>query len=184
MSVWIVLPGWRECVAESMSSVEARIHTDRNIDVFLESLTIAPVCNKLLHKRFLKPNTIGLIHPGGYTGNVNYSNKDIMWLLYREQIDGCTIRHARKWCEYRPPELPKLSVEGFCVETRTVYEFLVRMFLGHTCLPFRGVTTLAKDNLAERYEQIMARLQRITCAGYTVEVVWECHSDKDILPHH
>ena len=30
----------------------------------------------------------------------------------------------------------------------------------------------------------MARLQRITGAGYTVEVVWECQFDKDILPHH
>ena len=54
-----------------------------NIDVFLESVTIASACNKLLRKRFLKPNTIGLILPGGYTGNVNYSNKAILWLLYR-----------------------------------------------------------------------------------------------------
>ena len=30
----------------------------------------------------------------------------------------------------------------------------------------------------------MARVQQITCAGYTVEVVWECQFDKDILPHH
>jgi hypothetical protein len=55
-----------------------------NIDVFLESVTIASACNTLLRKRFLKPNTIGLIPPGGYTGNINHSNK-VMWLLYREQ---------------------------------------------------------------------------------------------------
>ena len=30
----------------------------------------------------------------------------------------------------------------------------------------------------------MAILQRITSSGYTVEVVWECQFDKDILPHH
>ena len=30
----------------------------------------------------------------------------------------------------------------------------------------------------------MARLQRITGAGYTVEVVWECQFDKDILQRH
>ena len=29
----------------------------------------------------------------------------------------------------------------------------------------------------------MTRLQRITGAGHTVEVVWECKFDKDILPH-
>jgi len=65
-----------------------------NIDVFLESVTIASACIKVLRKRFLKPNTIGLIPSGGYTGNVNYSNKAIMWLVYQEQTDGCTIRHA------------------------------------------------------------------------------------------
>ena len=77
-----------------------------NIDVFLESVTIASACNKVMRKRFLKSNTIGLIPPGGYTGNVIYSNKAIMWLLYREQTEGCTIMHARNGREYRPPNFP------------------------------------------------------------------------------
>ena len=29
----------------------------------------------------------------------------------------------------------------------------------------------------------MARLQQITCAGYSEDVVWECQFDKDILAH-
>ena len=155
-----------------------------NIDLFLESVTIATACNKVMRKRLVIPNMIGLIPPGGYTGNVNYSNKAIKWLLYREQSDSCTTRHARNGREYRPPELPNLSVDGFYAETRTVYEILGCVFHGHTCLPFRDVTNLAKDTLAERYEETMARLQRITSTGYTVEVVWECQFDKDILPHH
>ena len=57
-----------------------------NIDVFLESVTIASACNKVMGKRFLKPNTIGLILPGGYTINVNYSNKAIMWLLTENRL--------------------------------------------------------------------------------------------------
>ena len=81
-----------------------------NIDVFLESVSIASACNKLIRKRFLKPKTIGLIPPGGYTGNVNYSNKAIMLLLYREQTDGCTIRHARNGRKFRFPEIPNMSV--------------------------------------------------------------------------
>jgi len=32
-----------------------------NVDIFLECSTIASVCNKVLLKRFLKPETIGLI---------------------------------------------------------------------------------------------------------------------------
>ena len=91
-----------------------------NIDVFLESVTIPSTCNKVMRKRFLKPNTIGLYPSGGYTGNVNYSNKPIMSLVYREQTDGCTIMHARNGREYRPPELPRPSVDVFCAKTRTV----------------------------------------------------------------
>ena len=53
-----------------------------NIDVFLDSVIIASACNKVMRKRFLKPNTIGLIPSGGYARNVNYSNKAIMWLVY------------------------------------------------------------------------------------------------------
>ena len=30
----------------------------------------------------------------------------------------------------------------------------------------------------------MARLERITRAGYQVEVEWECHFDSEIIPHH
>jgi len=36
-----------------------------NVDVFIESCTIASTCNKVLRKRFLKPETIGLISAGG-----------------------------------------------------------------------------------------------------------------------
>jgi len=36
-----------------------------NVDVFTESVTIASACNKVLRKRFLKPNTIGRIPTGG-----------------------------------------------------------------------------------------------------------------------
>jgi len=36
-----------------------------NIEVLLEAITIASACNKVLHKRFLKPDTIGLIPTGG-----------------------------------------------------------------------------------------------------------------------
>ena len=150
-----------------------------NIEVFLESVTIASSYNNLLRKRFLKNNTIGLISPGGYTGKVNYSNKAIIWL---EQTDGCTIRLARNGREYKPHQLPRLSVDGFCAETRTVYEFLGCLYHGHTCLPFRDVTTLGGDTLAQRYEQTMERLKLITGPGYTVELVWECQFDKDILP--
>jgi len=111
-----------------------------NIFGFIESVTIASACNKVLRKRFLKPNTICLIPPGGYTGNVNYSNKAIMWLVYREQTDGCTILHARNGREYRPPEIPNLSVDGLYAERELCTSSLVAYFTVVPVYPF--VTSL------------------------------------------
>jgi hypothetical protein len=49
-----------------------------NIEVFLESYTIASACNKVLRKKFLITDTIGLIPDGGYSCNNNYSKKTLM----------------------------------------------------------------------------------------------------------
>jgi hypothetical protein len=74
-----------------------------------------------------------------------------MWLVYREQTDGCRIQHGGNSREYRLPELSNLSVDGFCAETKTMYEFNGCYWHGHSCQPFRDVPTLAGDTLAERY---------------------------------
>ena len=77
-----------------------------NIEVFLEALTIASACNKVLRKKCLKTETIGFIPPGGYSANRRYSKKALMWLLHMERTDGCRIEHARNGRQYIPPELP------------------------------------------------------------------------------
>ena len=155
-----------------------------NIDVFDRSVTIASVCNKVLRQIFLKPDTIGLIPTGGYSGKVNYSKKVRMWLVYRELLDGCRIMHTRNGRQIRLPELPRLSVDGFCRETNTVYEFCGCYWHGQTCLTYRDVTTGAGNTLAQYYERTMARLEQITQAGYQVEVQWECDFDKMIFAVH
>ena len=73
-------------------------------------------------------------------------------------------------------------MEGFCSETRTVYEFFGCLYHGHIFLPFSDVTNLVGDILAESYEQTRPRLQRITGVKDTVQVLWQCHFDQDILP--
>jgi len=57
---------------------------------------------------------LGLIPKGGgYSGNRNYSVKALMGILHMEQTDGCTIMHARHGREFRLPELPRYSVDGY-----------------------------------------------------------------------
>jgi len=138
-----------------------------NLDVYLDSITIASACNKVLRKRFLQPDTIGLLPTGGFTCNKNYSKKATMWLLHIEVTDGVKIMNGR---EYKVPELPHFSVDGYCPKTRTIHEFFGCYFHGHTCQPFRDVITTSGDTLAERYERTMSRLEQITRSGYLVKV--------------
>jgi len=146
-----------------------------NIEVFLEALTIALACNKVLRKTFLKPETIGLIPPGGYSCNRRYRMKALMWLLHMERTEGCHIQHARNGRAYRTPEFPHYSVDSYCAETRTIYEFLGSYYHGCKCQPFRDAKSLASgETLAERYEETLARIELLKRAGHTVKVQWEC----------
>jgi len=65
-----------------------------NIETFLEAITISSACNRVLRKRFLKPDTFGLIQTGRYTCNNRCSKKTLMWLVYREKTDLCRILEA------------------------------------------------------------------------------------------
>jgi hypothetical protein len=108
-----------------------------NIDVFLEAVTIVSTCNKVLRKKFLKSETLGLIPSGCYTANNRYSKKALMWFLEKKQTDGCQIQHARNGRDYRPPELVQYSVDGYCAETPNVYEFLGCYYHGLNVNPFQ-----------------------------------------------
>jgi hypothetical protein len=46
-----------------------------NVKIFLECMTIASACNKVFRKKFLRPDTIGLIPQGGCTDNRRLSKK-------------------------------------------------------------------------------------------------------------
>jgi hypothetical protein len=116
-----------------------------HVEVFLDTVTIASACNKVLRCWFLKPDTTGLIPTGGYTGNLNYSKKAIMFLIYTEHTDNCKILHGHYGLEYRLPELPRLSVDGYCPETKKVYEFNGCYYHGHTCKPYRDTALLGHD---------------------------------------
>jgi len=138
----------------------------------------------VLRKKFLKPETIGLLPPGGYSANNRYSKKALLWLLHMDQADGCQIQHARNGREYRPPELPHYIVNDYCVEKRTVYEFLGCYYHGCTCQPCRDVKTNSGEKLAERYEQTLSRIEQINRAGYQVKIQWECKFDEAGIVEH
>ena len=146
-----------------------------NVEVFLKSVTIASACNKLFRKKFFLHDRIGIIPIGGYTDNRKQSGKAIAWLLLEERRTGKKFLHGRNGKERQLPELPNIRVDGFSEATRAVYEFNGCYYHGHTCQPFRELPiACGGGNLTERYEQTMSRLERISQAGYQIEVKWEC----------
>jgi len=100
-----------------------------------------------------------------------------MRLLHMEETVCVKIMHGRNGRTYRLPELPLLSVDGYCPETRTIYESFGCYYHGHMCQPFRNVSTLRGDTLAESYEQTFSRVEQITRAGYLFKVQCECEFD-------
>ena len=105
-----------------------------------------------------------------------------MWLLQMKQTDGMEIMHGRNGREYRLSDLPRISVNGYCRKTRTIYEFLGCFYNGHTCLPIRDVSNLSGDTVVERYEGNLLRLEQIKPAGYLVNIQRECEfGEADIV---
>ena len=80
-------------------------------------MTIAWACNRVLRKKFLQPERIGIIPTVGYTDTKMQSKKAIMWLIDEEQREGKRIQHGRNGREYALPELAELCVDGYCEET-------------------------------------------------------------------
>ena len=77
-------------------------------NIFLESVTFASACNKVLRKRFLEPDTIGLIPTGGYTCNNTYTKKAMIWLLDMEQKDGVKLSTGAMAGSIKYPNYPNL----------------------------------------------------------------------------
>jgi hypothetical protein len=94
-----------------------------------------------------------------------------------EQTDGVAIKDARNGREYRLPELRHFSVDGYCAETNTIYEFIACYLHGCTCQPIRDIITTNGDTLAVRYEQTLVRLEQIPRAVYQAKFQWECEFD-------
>ena len=52
-----------------------------------------------------------------------------MWLLHMEgETDGVKIMHGLNGRVYKVSDLPHFSVDGYCLETRTIYEFFDVIF--------------------------------------------------------
>ena len=84
---------------------------------YMEACTIASTCNKVFRRKYLTPQTIGIIPKGGYRWTDNQSSVAVQWLLWEEQQRKINIVHAAKQPEV---VLRGTRVDGYCSETNQV----------------------------------------------------------------
>ena len=90
-----------------------------DIDPFEKCLTIASACHEVYRTNFLKKDTIAVFPPDQYL-KTKQSNIAVKWLSYIMEENNIHIDHVRNGGEKR---VGKYSLDGYCEERHTAYEF-------------------------------------------------------------
>ena len=92
-----------------------------DIDPFDKALTIASYSHQVYRTNFLKEDTIAIFSHARQL-KANQSNTAIKWLSYISEKEGIFIQHVRNGGEKRVGNYV-YSLDGYCEETHTAYEF-------------------------------------------------------------
>ena len=106
----------RECCMEFREML--RDKTD-GIDPFGKCLTIASYCHEVYRTNFLKKDSIAVFQHERQL-KIKQSNMAVKWLSYEMTSKGIHIQHVRNGGEKR---VGKYSLDGYCEENHTAYEF-------------------------------------------------------------
>ena len=89
------------------------------VDPFEKCLTIASVCQLVYRTNYLVENTMG-VFSNEHQLKTKTSNKAVKWLSWLAETEEIDIVHVRNGGEKR---VGKYSLDGFCEERNTAYEF-------------------------------------------------------------
>ena len=92
---------------------------ETDIDPFNKALTIASYCQEVYRTNFLKKDTIAVFNHDRQL-KINQSNVAVKWLSYISEKEDLCIQHVRNGGEKR---FGDYSLDGYCEETHTAYEF-------------------------------------------------------------
>ena len=92
---------------------------ETDIDPFNKSLTIASYCQEVYRTNFLKKDTIAVFQPDRQL-KIKQSNVAVKWLSYISEKEDLCIQHVRNGGE---KQFGDYSLDGYCEETHTAYEF-------------------------------------------------------------
>ena len=99
------------------------------IDPFERSLTIASYCHEVYRTNFLKKDTIAVFQHDRQL-KMKQSNMAVKWLSYQMERNDIHIQHVRNGGEKR---VGKYSLDGYCEENHTAYEFQGCFWHGKLC---------------------------------------------------
>lgn len=96
--------------------------------IFFRYVTIASVCMAAFRSNHILPDTIAMVPVHGYINRTNFSPDSIRWLDFESFSQGVHIQHALNGTGER--KIAGVSVDGFCKETNTIYQYqVIHIFL-------------------------------------------------------
>ena len=95
------------------------LREESDIDPFNKALTIASYCQEVYRTNFLKKDTIAIFNDHRQW-KTKQSNDAVTWLSYVSEKEDLYIQHVRNGGEKR---VEHYSLDGYCEETNTAYEF-------------------------------------------------------------
>ena len=95
------------------------LRDETGIDPFDTCLTIASYCHEVYRTKYLKKDSIAVFQHDRQL-KMKQSNMAIKWLSYEMESEDIHIQHVRNGGEKR---IGKYSLDGYCEEYHTAYEF-------------------------------------------------------------
>ncbi|KAG5869865.1 hypothetical protein JTB14_031597 [Gonioctena quinquepunctata] len=136
--------------------------TTTNVCPFIEATTIASACNKVFRRNFLNSNSIGVIPKNGYRHSDKQSKIALQWLIWEEHCRNIVINHAARGKE---TVLQGFKVDGYCLQTNTIFEFQGCYFHGHPSCFKHNRDERLQDNpsetLSSRYERTIFKTNHL-----------------------
>ena len=152
--------------------------SDKGVDPFRSCLTLASTCHLIFRRNFMSSQTIAIIPDMGFDPSQNYSRNQMIWLKYlsfkeNKRIDHCMNGREKKIANY--------SIDGYCRQTDTVYEYL-GCFI-HGCSKCYNGTTfnkLRRQSMGYIYKQHLHRKKFIEDIVTNYVEIWD-HEWQDLL---
>ena len=151
---------------------------ETDIDPFNKALTIASYCQEVYRTNFLKKDTIAIFN-NDRQWKIKQSNVAVTWLSYISEKEDLYIKHVRNGGEKR---VGPYSLDGYCEETNTAYEFQGCFWHGcPECFKDRDtVNPISQKPMEELYTDTKKKVKFLKDQGYRVVEKWGCELNKEL----